>query len=66
MPALTHGRVKNGFNLFPRTITYAQRSCKDANGGPLPCCNNKLQQQPTPAEDRKVSAADALYNPSLC
>ena len=27
MPALTHGRVKNGFNLFPRTIKYAQPSC---------------------------------------
>ncbi len=27
MPALTHGRVKNGFNLFPRSIKYAQPSC---------------------------------------
>ena len=27
MPALTHGRVKNGFNLLPRTITYAQGKC---------------------------------------
>lgn len=27
MPALTHGRVKNGFNLLPRTITYAQGTC---------------------------------------
>ncbi len=27
MPALTHGRVKNGFNLFPRKIKYAQPSC---------------------------------------
>ena len=27
MPALTHGRVKNGFNLLPRTITYAQGNC---------------------------------------
>ena len=27
MPALTHGRVKNGFNLFPRTIKYAQPNC---------------------------------------
>jgi len=53
MPALTHGRVKNGFNLFPRTITYAQRSCKDANGNSLPCCNNKLQQQPTPCGGQK-------------
>ena len=31
MPALTHGKVKNGFNLFPRTITYAQNSCYDSN-----------------------------------
>lgn len=29
MPALTHGRVKNGFNLLPRTITYAQGDCDD-------------------------------------
>jgi len=27
MPALTHGRVKNGFNLLPRTIRYAQGKC---------------------------------------
>ncbi len=27
MPALTHGRVKNGFNLFPRKIKYAQPKC---------------------------------------
>ena len=27
MPALTHGRVKNAFNLFPRSIKYAQPSC---------------------------------------
>ena len=38
MPALTHGRVKNGFNLYSRTITYAQNSCKDANGNILSCC----------------------------
>jgi len=29
MPALTHGRVKNGFNLLPRTITYAQGKCNN-------------------------------------
>lgn len=29
MPALTHGRVKNGFNLLPRTITYAQGKCSN-------------------------------------
>ena len=27
MPALTHRRVKNGFNLLPRTIIYAQGNC---------------------------------------
>ena len=29
MPALTHGRVKNGFNLLPRTIIYAQGKCRN-------------------------------------
>jgi hypothetical protein len=29
MPALTHGRVKNGFNLLPRTIIYAQGKCNN-------------------------------------
>lgn len=29
MPALTHGRVKNGFNLLPRTITYSQGKCRN-------------------------------------
>jgi hypothetical protein len=29
MPALTHGRVKNGFNLLPRTIIYSQGKCSN-------------------------------------
>ena len=32
MPALTHGRVKNGFNQYARTIKFAQPKCnKDPN-----------------------------------
>lgn len=44
MPALTHRRVYNGFNQYPQTITYAQQSCKDANGKPLECCRGRDQQ----------------------
>lgn len=49
MPALTHGRVKNGFNQFPRTISFGSRKCKDKNGNTLErcqkavCCGKPIQ-----------------------
>ena len=45
MPALTHGRVRNGFNQYARSVTYAQSQCKGPNGELLPCCKKKIQQQ---------------------
>ena len=53
MPALTHGRVRNGFNQYARTVTFAQSKCKGSNGEPLPCCKKKTQQQPTPCGGQK-------------
>jgi hypothetical protein len=44
MPALTHGRVRNGFNQYARSITYAQDSCKGSNGEVLECCKEQKQQ----------------------
>lgn len=35
MPALTHGRVANGFNLLPRTITRAVTTSAGS------CCSGK-------------------------
>jgi hypothetical protein len=32
MPALTHGRTKNGFNQYARTISFGQLRCKKENG----------------------------------
>ena len=49
MPALTHGRVINGFNLLSRTITYGQQKCdKDRKEGESCqqkelCCGKSLQ-----------------------
>lgn len=50
MPALTHGRVINGFNQYSRSITYARPNCPpapvphDKCGGQKPfCCGNPLQ-----------------------
>ena len=49
MPALTHGRVINGFNQYARSITYARPNCpekptRDTCGGQKPfCCGNPLQ-----------------------
>lgn len=45
MPALTHGRVRNGFNQYARSVTYAQDSCKGKNGETLECCNKRLPRQ---------------------
>ena len=48
MPALTHGRVINGFNQYARSITYARSKCnrkdntKCGNQKPA-CCGNPLQ-----------------------
>ena len=39
MPALTHGRVVNGFNQYARSITYSKKKC----GGPGICCGKPLQ-----------------------
>ena len=53
MPALTHGRVRNGFNQYARSVTYAQSSCKGPNGEQLACCKKKLQQQPVACGGQK-------------
>jgi len=53
MPALTHGRVRNGFNQYARSVTYSQESCKGPNGEQLACCKKKLQQQPTSCGGQK-------------
>ena len=56
MPALTHGRCKNGFNQYARTIKYAQSRCnknneensKDSNGNCYQkalCCGSPIQPQ---------------------
>ena len=48
MPALTHGRVINGFNQYARSITYARSNCnrkdnsKCGNQKPF-CCGKSLQ-----------------------
>lgn len=47
MPALTHGRVKNGFNLFARTVRYAQGNCDndpESAGDPQP--NKNAERDP--------------------
>ena len=53
MPALTHGRVRNGFNQYARSVTYSQSSCEGPNREKLPCCRKKLQKQPTPCGGQK-------------
>lgn len=53
MPALTHGRVRNGFNQYARTVTYAQNTCKGPGGENLPCCKTKTQQQPASCGGQK-------------
>ena len=56
MPALTHGRVKNGFNLFPRTIKYAQPSCN----------KEQTPQQKAAQEEREKQGYNKLaeYDPN--
>ena len=47
MPALTHGRVINGFNQYARTISYAQPKCDTEGKECAPqkalCCGRPLQ-----------------------
>lgn len=56
MPALTHGRVKNGFNLFPRTIKYAQPNCN----------TEQTPQQKAAQEEREKQGYNKLaeYDPN--
>lgn len=44
MPALTHGRVKNGFNSLPRNITSIQNSgCVNGKCQKSNCCGKAIQ-----------------------
>ena len=42
MPALTHGRVINGFNSQPRSIKYSQRLCDPNNPDSNKCVKDKV------------------------
>ena len=67
MPALTHGRVVNGFNLLPRTITNHQTKCSknpdDQNQNTCynkeSCCGRPMQ----PANRRPRNSLIARVNP---
>lgn len=43
MPALTHGRTKNGFNSLPRTITYSQSKCANGKIQKALSCGSAIQ-----------------------
>ena len=50
MPALTHGRTKNGFNQYARTISFGQLRCKNKTNGEILnkcqkglCCGTPIQ-----------------------
>ena len=68
MPALTHGRVVNGFNLLPRTITNHQTKCsknsddQDQNKNTCynkeSCCGRPMQ----PANRRPRNSLIARVN----
>jgi hypothetical protein len=67
MPALTHGRVVNGFNLLPRTITNYQSKCSQNSNeqnkktcyNKESCCGRPLQ----PANRRPRNSLIARVNP---
>ena len=43
MPALTHGRTKNGFNSLPRTITYSQSNYANGKIQKALSCGSAIQ-----------------------
>jgi hypothetical protein len=65
MPALTHGRVKNGFNQFPRTISFGSRKCKDKSGNTLERCQ-KAVCCGKPIQPTKYKISSKTCNRGLC